>query len=312
MDVEQVTASGFTLSGLEFRPHQSDTQKEQKLQASSLNFVPYGTRSMRNIVDIVSLGLQFALDTQPTAELVLSVIHLNDGTADQDMNVGNLLLQLATDRYNVEIDPIELFFDIHNPSLKLPIGVSNVGLILSGSTTLSAAVALLDSCPSAIILAHYKSDDSEALEKLGHLKILAGHIGESGRCVLLRPSKPQSSQSQVMMVPPGVVVPASLHVSSGAVLVWSSMPSIGVQAVVDAVSQTPGGTMVRMVFILDANAPTFSTEHPLYRDQLALGMRINVLKDGVWGSLKILPLPMDAHNIPNGRDTLLTAVSTQW
>lgn len=308
----QVSAPGFTLTGLEFRPQQADTPKEQKFKASSLNFVSYGTRSMQSVDDIVSLGLQLALDTQPTAELEVSVLKLSDGTEGHGNTVGNALRQLASEHFNVEIHPIEMTVDKHTSASKLPVGASICGIILSRSSTLSTAVALLDSCPSAFILAHHKADDPEAEGKLRHLKVLAEYICESDRIVLLRPSNPQPSRIQVIMVPPEDPVPASLNVSSGAVFVWTSMPSIGVRAVVDAITKAPGGGAVRMVFILDAGAPAFSTQHPLYRDQLALGMRINVLLEGVWGSLKILPLPIDAHAVPNGRDPLLTAVSFKW
>lgn len=41
---------------------------------------------------------------------------------------------------------------------------------------------------------------------------------------------------------------------------------------------------------MDQNAPEFSTEVDIYRDQLSKNMAINVLKDGVWGSYRHLPI----------------------
>ena len=47
----------------------------------------------------------------------------------------------------------------------------------------------------------------------------------------------------------------------------------------------------RCVFILDNDAPPFDVADPLYSQQLAKDLAINVLKDGQWGSYRHEALP---------------------
>ncbi len=42
---------------------------------------------------------------------------------------------------------------------------------------------------------------------------------------------------------------------------------------------------------MDENAPEFSIHSPFYESQLSKNMKINVYKNGAWGTYRNLPLP---------------------
>ena len=67
--------------------------------------------------------------------------------------------------------------------------------------------------------------------------------------------------------------------------------------------------MRRLVFIADASAPPFSLDLPLYRDRLALGLRVNIYRDGTWVSLQEAEVATDAGRRCPPEDHLITATS---
>nr|CAD7568915.1 unnamed protein product [Timema californicum] len=48
--------------------------------------------------------------------------------------------------------------------------------------------------------------------------------------------------------------------------------------------------LYRYVAVLDKTAPTFSLDDDMYKEQLAIGLTVNILKNGRWGSYRHLPL----------------------
>lgn len=75
-------------------------------------------------------------------------------------------------------------------------------------------------------------------------------------------------------------------------LVGEKDPECGLLGFVNCLRKEPGGEVIRGVFIQDENAPDFSLNEPLYAEQLALDLIINVLRPGrIWGSYRHLPLP---------------------
>lgn len=59
----------------------------------------------------------------------------------------------------------------------------------------------------------------------------------------------------------------------------------GVIGLVNCIRKEPSSGNVRCVYIIDKDAPTFDLKNEFYVDQLKKGLAVNVLKDGVWGTV---------------------------
>lgn len=63
------------------------------------------------------------------------------------------------------------------------------------------------------------------------------------------------------------------------VVVSQNNPYSGVIGLVNCMRKEPDGTKVICVFIDDRTAPSFDIQHPFYKDQLKLGLAVNVYRD---------------------------------
>lgn len=73
------------------------------------------------------------------------------------------------------------------------------------------------------------------------------------------------------------------------VYVWSRSARSGVLGLGTCLRAEPGGHAVRVFLLPDAKEP-FSVSSPLYRAQVQKDLAVNVLRAGVWGSYRHLPL----------------------
>ncbi|XP_034230761.1 fatty acid synthase-like [Thrips palmi] len=79
------------------------------------------------------------------------------------------------------------------------------------------------------------------------------------------------------------------------IVVAQGEPENGIIGLVNCIrKEPPTGDRCRGVFIVDKNAPAFALDHPLYAAQLRKDLATSVLKDGLWGSYRHLPMPPNA------------------
>ena len=74
------------------------------------------------------------------------------------------------------------------------------------------------------------------------------------------------------------------------VLVAENEPTSGLIGLVNCLRKEPNESSISCVFIDDVNAPKFDIENSFYQNQIGLGLAINVLKDGSWGSYRHLQI----------------------
>lgn len=67
--------------------------------------------------------------------------------------------------------------------------------------------------------------------------------------------------------------------SKGVIVVAEKNPRSGIVGMVNCIRKEPEGTKITCVFIDDKSAPPFNLEHPLYQEQLKLGLAINILRN---------------------------------
>ena len=74
------------------------------------------------------------------------------------------------------------------------------------------------------------------------------------------------------------------------VLIAENEPTSGLIGLVNCLRKEPNESSISCVFIDDVNAPKFDIENSFYQNQIGLGLAINVLKDGSWGSYRHLQI----------------------
>ncbi|KAJ8887679.1 hypothetical protein PR048_013897 [Dryococelus australis] len=72
------------------------------------------------------------------------------------------------------------------------------------------------------------------------------------------------------------------------ILVSERNPLSGLAGFVNCIRKEPGGEAIRGVLVMDPEAPPFSLNDPLYAEELAKDMAMNVYKDGEWGTYRHL------------------------
>ncbi|XP_063702664.1 fatty acid synthase-like [Culicoides brevitarsis] len=82
-----------------------------------------------------------------------------------------------------------------------------------------------------------------------------------------------------------------------AVIVVSEESHSGVIGLVNCIRKEPKGQNVSCVFVDDPTASKFDVDNPMYKNQLQLGLAINVFKDGQWGSYRHLQLITERQTI---------------
>jgi fatty acid synthase len=89
-------------------------------------------------------------------------------------------------------------------------------------------------------------------------------------------------------------------IKDGSVVVYSqNEPFSGILGFVNCIRKEPGLNSLQCVFIDDPQAPPFEVNHLFYSEQLKLGLAINVLKTGKWGSYRHFPINEAPELRPN-------------
>jgi fatty acid synthase len=77
----------------------------------------------------------------------------------------------------------------------------------------------------------------------------------------------------------------------GPLIVYSqNEPYSGILGLSNCIRNESSLHKLQCVFIDDPDAPSFDLDHPFYAKQLKLGLAINVLRNGEWGSYRHLPM----------------------
>ncbi|XP_055853355.1 fatty acid synthase [Episyrphus balteatus] len=72
----------------------------------------------------------------------------------------------------------------------------------------------------------------------------------------------------------------------------------GLLGLTNCLRKEPEGHLVRCVLVDDVHAPEFNLESPFYKEQLALGLGINVYRNGQWGTYRHLQLSTENQILP--------------
>ncbi|XP_052123110.1 fatty acid synthase [Frankliniella occidentalis] len=122
---------------------------------------------------------------------------------------------------------------------------------------------------------------------------LASNVSTSGSLSLLVPDRASANHAMHFVhVKTDEAVPSDVQVPVGSevILVWRGLPREGIFGAVAAARGKPYGAKVRIVIILDEDAPEFSPSKEPYCDRLRLSLIVNILQDGRWCELSLSKL----------------------
>lgn len=129
---------------------------------------------------------------------------------------------------------------------------------------------------------------------------------ENGALTLLqkRPRAQDVASPTVIEVPPNDhtyrwLAAVQTAVQSGPVLLYAQGdPHSGLLGLVNCLRREPDGDRIRCVIVMDARAPKFAVDHPLYAAQLAAGLAVNIYENGVWGTYRFVQLANRPAEVP--------------
>jgi fatty acid synthase len=100
-------------------------------------------------------------------------------------------------------------------------------------------------------------------------------------------------------------------VKLGPVIVYSQYePFSGIMGLVRCIRKEMGFNSLQCVLIDDPQVPPFDVNHPIYARQLKLGLALNVLRNGAWGSYRHFAMNLD-HEAKHITDYIIANISTK-
>ncbi|XP_021703368.1 fatty acid synthase [Aedes aegypti] len=259
-------------------------------------FVPYHTDDQVSTLEAIRICVQLALENVPTLSINVTEIHseripvvahlFGEAIADLPLVKANLMV-LAKTEIELEYVTVKVEKLSDQSNLLFLITDSN----WSEPNFLQDAVGRLVDGGFIIVREKltFKLDDLDVPEELNMVASFRVDQEETFIC-LQRKIKGFNDTPAVIQVDSSdlswlAVLKQAVKVRP--VILFSQNDSVsGVIGLVNCIRKEPKMQTVRCVLIDDHNAPEFSLSDPFYKNQLELGMAINVLRNGVWGSYR--------------------------
>ena len=261
----------------------------------SYKFIPYKNISKVSKRNAAKICVQIALENSPMKKL--SSVEIGDESSPLSEYIFKGLgdLPLITPEVNyltsqeIELENVA----VQNQEFSL---FSNVNLVIKSNCTNDKA--FIDSVKSVLhenglIISKdpkkISTDVDEKLQLIAEMELDDGY---------LHVMKFKNSQIQV---PDSIInistkvddwlEPLKAAITKGSVLVYSQGNDIsGIIGLINCIRKEPNGEKVRCVFIDDKQAPKFDLQDAFYKQQLDLGLAMNVYKNSQWGSYRHLEL----------------------
>lgn len=248
-------------------------------------------------IDMGKFCVQLLLENAPTARLVSVEIDSDDSKNPLSEFIFNALSEMpmiASDvnyltQKEVEVENVK----IHKKELA---EFENVNIIVKSGCANDADFLLLAKkalVESGFILSREAINEELQLSVHDDLQLVASVTMENERIAVLQFNKLEYKEpDHVIKISSNVeewLEPLKEALKTGTVLAYSQEELSGLLGLINCVRREySAGSTLRCVFIDDADAPEFVKSHSLYEAQLKLGLAINVLKNGKWGSYRHL------------------------
>ncbi|XP_054286913.1 fatty acid synthase-like [Macrosteles quadrilineatus] len=311
-DIDIIKSGGVELRGMKasLAPRRQQTQAPPKLE--QYTFVPLtGDKPLPTQYALTSL-LQLALENSAGA-LKLKVVELGTDRVPENILAPQIIDILEAEpmlsvEYSVVSGAPELYNPIIEPtgakSVKKDISAgpieSNVHLAVGADLSSSPNLAnLADSVKAGgFVLLEESPEVVEPAVKVPGLEVVSRIKAERRAYILLRklvelptPVVINVTEKNFSWVEPlKEALKASEAEGKHILLVGQGEETLGLVGMMNCIKQEPGGNNARAVFIQDPKAAAFALSSPQYAAQLRKGLVQNVLRAGVWGTMRHLQL----------------------
>ncbi|XP_062548544.1 fatty acid synthase-like [Armigeres subalbatus] len=259
-------------------------------------FVPYHANEEVSTLEAIRMCVQLALENVPMLSVSVTEIHservpvvahlFGEAIADLPLVKANLTVLAETD---MELQNITIKLE------KLSEQSNQLFLITDSNWSdpnfLQNATGILVDCGFIIVRekANFKLEELNLPEELNLVASFRVDQDETFIC-LQRKSRGFSETPTVLKVDScdfSWLAELKQAVKVRSVILFSQNDSIsGVIGLVNCIRKEPKMQTVRCVLIDDPKAPEFTLNDSYYKKQLDLGLAINVLRNGVWGSYR--------------------------
>ncbi|XP_046659342.1 fatty acid synthase isoform X2 [Homalodisca vitripennis] len=311
-DIDVIKSGGVELRGMKasLAPRRQQTQAPPKLE--QYTFVPYINDKVMPVQQALTSLVQLALENSSGA-LKMKVVELGTDRMPENLLAPTIIDILESEpmlsvEYTVASNAPELYAALTEPlgakSTKKDAAAgaleANCHLAVGADVAQSPAVASLVESVKAggFVLLEESPDIPDAALKATGLEVVAKVKAERRAYVLLRKVVDQPTPVVISVTEKNFswveTLKEALKQSEAegkhVLLVSQGEETLGLVGMMNCIKQEPGGNNVRAVFIQDAKAPAFSPTSAQYAAQLRKGLVHNVLRGGVWGSMRHLKL----------------------
>lgn len=263
-DTEEIFAPGVYISKLRCSSFSYENKKEDNVKINSVNFVPHFTSLQKNIgtKKFLYCLIQLMIDnfSFKKKDTQLSIVSVNNCfPTDIVKHIQNKLSTVA----QVEVASGA------SASASCDLLLCSYQSLMETSQ-LNAHFLLVSCSPSDVIdqslniVAHYQYKE----EALVLIKSKIGYEAKPMKYTVIRPETTSNWMK-------------SLKTKDTPLLIWEEA-NVNVQTTMKQINAM--GYPVVCIFLLDENAPKFSLEDSFYQQQLSKQLKVNVFKNGEWGS----------------------------
>lgn len=258
-------------------------------------------------VDMAKVCAQLVLENEPLKKIVAVEVDSDDGRSSfcESFVCGFGDLPLITPQM-IFLTSKELELDNVSVQDKDLSDFDNVNVIiksrciLDGKFLNSAKAALNDN--GFIISREAEGMEVPSKQLQNELQVLAVIPTEGETVFLMRFTKGTQEQPEsVINITFNVeawLEPLQTAIKKGSVLAYSHEKNSGILGLINCIRKEPNGEKLRCMLIDDPQAPKFDPKHPVYESQLKLNLKINVLRNGHWGTYRHLSIKENKEEKP--------------
>lgn len=278
-------------------------------------FVAHFNSPQLSRIDAAKVFVQLALENNPSKKFTCVEVDSNDEklpfSAEISAGIGDLpsitpeVVHLTSQHVEIENVSIQ---DVDLSTF------SNVNLLVKSNcmndeSFIERAREVLNE--KAFILSRELSAD---VQPSNELEVIA-RVQVEGETIFMLQMKnaPREIPQSVIKVTSNIsdwLEPLKNSIKSGPTLIYSqNEPLSGILGLLNCIRKEPNVNNLRCVFIDDESAPEFDVENEFYQPQLRLGLHVNVLRAGEWGSYRHMRIAKKVEEKPRSGHYFVNCLS---
>jgi fatty acid synthase, animal type len=259
-------------------------------------FIPHLPSPILSNVDMAKVCVQIALEKEPGKKILSVEVDFGDGKEPLSefisLGLGDLPVITPEIIYLSSKNLEDECYLVQNKELS---SFSNVNLIIRSNCIndrefLETAKAVLNG--KGFVLSRENQIPSQLSSDLKLLAVI--QTEHESICMLEFIKEQYKSPEKVIRITSNVdewLEELKTEIKTKTVLIYSQNEELsGILGLVNCIRKEPNGDKLRCVFINDVTAPKFDVDHSFYQAQLRLGLAVNVLKNGNWGTYRHLKI----------------------